>query len=282
MTETWREWAAEDTAAWIRVPGAGDDKYARGVLGVITGSHDYPGAAVLGVEAANRAGIGMVRYTGPRALGALVLARRPETVLVTGRVQAWLLGSGMDAGKRNFLLQGELSHALASGQPVVLDAGALDLVGVHTGPTVITPHARELQRLLDAREIPASLEEIREAPGEWAVRAANELGTAVLLKGAVTHIADPTGARYTVTAPGHWLATAGTGDVLGGILGAFAAGHADALALEAGAITALAASAAFVHGQAAAVASLARGGGPVTALDVADAVPPVIGELAAM
>ena len=73
-------WTAEDAREWIAVPTADDDKYSRGVLGVITGSHDYPGAAVLGVEAAARTGVGMVRYTGPRAVGVMVLARRPEIV----------------------------------------------------------------------------------------------------------------------------------------------------------------------------------------------------------
>lgn len=275
----WRNWTAEDAASWIASPGPGDDKYRRGVLGVITGSHDYPGAAVLGVEAAHRAGVGMVRYTGPRATSAAVLARRPETVLGTGRVQAWLIGSGMDADRRSFMLTGELSHALASGLPVVLDAGALDLVGVHTGPTVITPHHRELRRLLTGREIDAPLESIERDPGAWAERTAHELGVAVLLKGATTHVADPAGNRYVVEAPTHWLATAGTGDVLGGILGALLATHHDALAADATVVTSLAASAAVVHGLAGRAASEARGDGPITALDVADAVPAVVGAL---
>ncbi len=56
-------------AAQIAVPGQDDDKYTRGVLGVITGSTLYPGAAVLGVEAALRTGVGMVRYLGPERPG---------------------------------------------------------------------------------------------------------------------------------------------------------------------------------------------------------------------
>lgn len=276
---SWQEWQAADAAPWIRRAEAADDKYSRGVLGVVTGSHEYPGAALLGVEAALRSGAGLVRYTGPRPVRALVLARCPEAVTVAGRVQAWLLGSGMDAARRSFVLTGELEHALASGAPVVLDAGGLDLVGTHTAPTVITPHVRELATLLADRDVRTSVEEVAGDPAEWATRAAHELGVVVLLKGAVTHIADPDGAAITVTAPTHRLATAGSGDVLGGILGAFAAGAHERLAVDAHALAPIAATAAWVHGHAAARAVAAVGGGPITATDVAAHVPRTIGEL---
>ncbi|WP_350347192.1 ADP/ATP-dependent (S)-NAD(P)H-hydrate dehydratase [Agromyces sp. G08B096] len=276
---SWGQWTAAEAASWIRRPAADDDKYRRGVLGVVTGSIEYPGAAVLGVEAAHRAGVGMVRYSGPRPVREAVLLRRPETVTQPGRVQAWLLGSGLDPSRRSFMLSGDLQHALASGLPVVLDAGGLDLVGTHTGPTVITPHAGELARLLATREVDTSVEEIRADPGAWAERAAHETGTAVLLKGATTYVCDPEGTRIAVAAPTHWLATAGTGDVLGGILGALAATHHERLATDAAALTRLAATAAYVHGEAARLASAAAGGGPVTALDVAEAVPRVVGAL---
>ncbi|QAY74519.1 NAD(P)H-hydrate dehydratase [Agromyces protaetiae] len=282
MTGTpWQEWTAADAAAWIRRPGADDDKYRRGVLGVVTGSTEYPGAAVLGVEAAYRTGVGMVRFTGPRAVRAAVLLRRPETVVQAGRVQAWVLGSGMDPGRRTFLLQGDLQHALASGQPVVLDAGALDLVGTHSAPTVITPHVRELATLLASREVRTSVDEVRADPAAWAERAAHELGVAVLLKGARTHVCDPSGNRFVIEASTHWLATAGTGDVLAGILGALAATHGEALQTDATVLTHLAATAVHVHAAAGKLASEAVGGGPITALDVAEQVPRVIGALLA-
>ena len=281
MSVTWREWTAEDSAEWIAVPSAGDDKYTRGVLGVITGSTDYPGAAVLGVEAAWRAGAGMVRYIGPRRASTAVLAQRPETVTVAGRVQGWLVGSGIDPHRRSFVLQGDLQHALASRLPVVLDAGGLDLVGSHTAPTVITPHARELATLLTTREIDASAADVRADPAAWAERAARELGVVVLLKGAVTRIVDPDRDAYTVTAPTHWLATAGSGDILGGILGALVATNHAVLAVDADVLAKLAATAAWVHGEAARRASDAVGGGPIVALDIATAVPAVIGSLLA-
>uniref|UniRef100_UPI002E261BB8 ADP-dependent NAD(P)H-hydrate dehydratase n=1 Tax=Agromyces humi TaxID=1766800 RepID=UPI002E261BB8 len=141
MTTGWQEWTAADAAEWVAAPAPDDDKYSRGVLGVVTGSPDFPGAAVLGVEAAHRTGVGMVRYIGHRVPGRAVLDRRPETVTVPGRVQAWLIGSGIDQDRRSFVLLGDLTHALAAHVPVVADAGALDLVGTHTAPTVITPLA---------------------------------------------------------------------------------------------------------------------------------------------
>ena len=93
-------WTPDDARHSIAVPGTADDKYSRGVLGMVTGSTRFPGAAVLGVEAALHTGLGMVRYLGPTEVGTLVLQRRPEIVLGDGRVQAWLLGSGIDAAHR--------------------------------------------------------------------------------------------------------------------------------------------------------------------------------------
>ena len=93
-------WTRADAAAHIRVPTDADDKYSRGVVGLRTGTPAYPGAAVLGVEGAWRAGAGMVRWVGDPDVGRLVLARRPETVLAGGRVGAWVIGSGTDAKHR--------------------------------------------------------------------------------------------------------------------------------------------------------------------------------------
>lgn len=287
------EWTAEHAAGVLRMPTASDDKYSRGVLGVRTGSERYPGAAVLGVEAAHRTGLGMVRYLGPERPTALVLARRPETVTADGRVQAWLIGSGTDASERRAAETRALRDLLAGEVPVVVDAGALDLVADAPGgapwraPVVVTPHDRELARLRDAAGLPAV---DLTGPGvdrtAAAVDTARALGVTVLLKGARTVVATPAGVARTVTSPTPWLATAGTGDVLGGILGALVAGAAGAAetadatgALDVEALGALAATAALVHGRAAAAASAARAGGPITALDVAEAVASVIGAL---
>ena len=120
----------------------------------------------------------------------MVLARRPEIVTQPGRVQAWLIGSGMNSGRRTFVLGGEIQQALAQGLPTVLDAGALDLVADATGPTVITPHARELaEHPRRSAASSASLEAIRADAASWAARAADEFGVTVLLKGSTTHVA---------------------------------------------------------------------------------------------
>jgi len=274
----WLEWDERHARAWIDVPQPVDDKYSRGVLGVHTGSRRYPGAAVLGVEAAARAGVGMVRYLGPRRATNLVLQRRPEVVTVPGRVQAWLLGSGMDAGTRDDATATALVEALAAGLPAVCDAGVLDLIEHAGGPTVVTPHFRELAGLLSRRGKTVTAAEIAAAPGEWAGRAATDLGVTVLLKGSVTFVASPSGARLSVTGAPAWLATAGSGDVLAGILGALLATHSAAIDTDTDALAALAATAALVHALAAVRASA---GGPITALDVAEAVPATIAALLA-
>jgi len=281
----WLEWNVDQANDWIRVPGPADDKYTHGVLGMLTGSKEYPGAAVLGAEAAARTGVGMVRYLGPRRAGDLVLQRRPEVVTVPGRVQAWLLGSGLSMDTRSESVTSALDAALAEGLPTVCDAGALDRVTVGTGPLrpiVITPHYRELAVLLRLRGEGAetvTAEQIAGDPGEWAARSARSLGVTVLLKGGVTHVAAPSGVRLTVSHAPAWLATAGSGDVLGGILGALLATNAERIAADADALPALAATAALVHAHA---AGLASAGGPLAALDVAEAVPAVIRALLAV
>jgi hydroxyethylthiazole kinase-like uncharacterized protein yjeF len=273
-----RLWTDDDARRSIRVPVAGDDKYTRGVLGVRTGSSLYPGAAVLGVEAASRAGVGMIRYLGPDRATDFVLQRRPEIVPVGGRVQAWLIGSGMDAESRSTADTDALLRALAEGVPVVIDAGALDLVGEATGPVVITPHYRELARVLSAAGEGVTADEVAaDAPG-WARRAAERLGATVLLKGNTTWVADAAGALIRVSTGPAWLATAGSGDVLGGILGAFTASNAARIGADPSALAAIAASAAHVHGLS---GERASAGGPLVALDIADAVAPTIAALLA-
>lgn len=270
-------WDVDGARAWLRAPRASDDKYARGVVGLVTGSDAYPGAAVLGVEAAHRTGAGMVRYLGPRRAADLVLARRPETVAGTGRVQAWVLGSGMDAAQRTAPLRATLHASLAEGVPVVLDAGALDLARIGDGPLLLTPHAGELRTLLAGLGIDAERDAIAEAPERWARLAAERTGATVLLKGARTVVTD--GERVaSVAAPTHWLATAGTGDVLAGVAGAVLAAHADAIADDPRILVALAATAAWLHGEAGARAS---GGGPLVALEVAERVADVVRDVLA-
>lgn len=250
-----REWTVREARDWIRVPSCDDDKYSRGVLGVVTGSAEFPGAAVLSVDAALHTGLGMVRYLG--TADQLVLARRPEAVIHDGRSDAWLLGSGMsepDARSRD---------AAAEGKPTVLDAGAISLAKGVRGATVITPHAGELASLLGCER--TDVEADRAAAID---RAVDMLEVTVMLKGHTTLIGDANGARLCVTARSSWLATAGTGDALAGILGALVATHAQQATTDPGALAALAATAARLH---AAAAELARG--PFTVLDLCEAIP---------
>jgi NAD(P)H-hydrate repair Nnr-like enzyme with NAD(P)H-hydrate dehydratase domain len=270
------EWTAVDVRSVLRLPTATDDKYSRGVVGFRTGSQAYPGAAVLGVEAAWRTGVGMVRYAGPEIPTSLVLARRPETVAGSGRVQAWVIGSGMDPAQRTSEDDAALRGILAGEEPVIVDAGALDLAAEGSAPRILTPHAREHDRVrrslgLEQVAADADVDARAAAAGETAAR----LGAVVLLKGAVTLVATPGGWTRRVDVATPWLATAGTGDVLGGVLGAVVAGAA---ATDAEDLGPLAATAAWLHARAAAAASAALGpvGGPITALDVAAALPATV------
>ncbi|WP_233265377.1 ADP-dependent NAD(P)H-hydrate dehydratase [Leifsonia sp. AG29] len=280
MTQ-WRKWGRDEAREWIAVPQESSDKYTRGVLGIVTGSELYPGAAVLGVEAASRTGVGMIRYLGAPRPSEHVLQRRPEVVTAPGRVQAWLIGSGMDASSRPQDDAHRLRTAVRDGTPVVVDAGALDLATRASGPVVITPHYRELAAVLaaaaDDDSDAVTADDIAADPGAWAARAAESLGVTVLLKGHTTYVAAPDGPRLSVTAGPSWLATAGSGDVLGGVLGALVATHAREVDEDGhDALAALAATAAWVHGRAGERASR---GGPIVALDIAGCLPDVVRDL---
>ena len=256
-----------DVAAYLEPPTAVDDKYSRGVVGIVAGSATYPGAGVLCTGAALRTRPGLVRYAGTAAEG--VRAAWPEAVVTAGllgeagRVQAWVAGPGMGTDDD---ARSALAEVLASDLPVVVDADGLTLVarepalvGDRTAPTLLTPHDREFARLFGE-------------PGEDRVgaarRGAAELGCTVLLKGDATVVADAS-CRAFVNATGTpWLATAGTGDVLAGVLGTV-------LATGLGAAEA-AAVAAHVHGRA---GQLAAEDGPLIAGDLVRRLPETLGRI---
>jgi ADP-dependent NAD(P)H-hydrate dehydratase / NAD(P)H-hydrate epimerase len=276
----------DDVPARWPVPVAGDDKYSRGVVGVVAGGATYTGAAVLCTGAAVRAGAGMVRYVGPPPPTDLIRARWPEVVPGEGRVQAWALGSGVDPGDDE--QAGAVRRALGDDVPCVVDAGALEvLAGILRArrrpvdvPLLLTPHAGELARLLAA--LPADLsdpgagtpyvgltrEQVEARPLHHARVAAHVTGATVLLKGATTLVVAPDGTTRAQPDGPHWLATAGSGDVLTGIAGMLLAAGLEPL--EAGSL------AVVVHGTA---GSLASAGGPVSAGSVLDAVPGAIAAL---
>jgi ADP-dependent NAD(P)H-hydrate dehydratase / NAD(P)H-hydrate epimerase len=232
---------ADVKARWP-MPGPNDDKYTQGVTGILAGSATYPGAAVLCTGAAVAATSGMVRYAG--SAGPQVLSHWPEVIAApspqaSGRVQAWAVGPGLGTDDTG---AAALWFALETDLPVIVDADGLtilaahpDLVTARTAPTVLTPHAGEFARLAG------------NLPGDDRVAAtrklADRLGATVLLKGNVTVVAEPDGRVYLNPAGQSWAATAGSGDVLSGIIGALLAAG-----LPAGEA---AAAAAFVHARAA-------------------------------
>lgn len=265
-----------DLAGLWPVPRADAHKYRRGVLGVVAGTSAYPGAAVLTVQAAALSGVGMVRYVGPPAVGSAVLAARPETVVGTGRVQAWLLGPGVDPQdvEQAERASDAIDAALHDGLPAVLDAGALTIVPQALAPwLVLTPHAGELAALLSRWGEGVDRTAVEAEPLRWARRAHEISGATVLVKGPVTVVVGAQGAVYSQAEAPAWLATAGAGDVLAGVLGALLAGCAEEVLADPTLAAALAATAASVHGRAAVTAVP---GGPVTALAVAQALPATI------
>lgn len=303
-----------DISELLLEPGPESHKYSRGVLGLRTGSTAYPGAAVLSAEAAWRAGVGLVRFAAQQgdespALGlptpaAAVLASRPETVFAlpgggsprAQRVDAWVIGCGTDPMLRSYLEREALLALLAGRAPVVVDAGALGLLlerepGAPAAPVIATPHAREFAELWHAAGLAGVPDLTSGADRSTAASAlATRLGVAVLLKGSRTVVASPVGGAVTTAPATPWLATAGTGDVLAGALGALIATHAadrriaGAPALDHGDLAGLGVAAAALHDRAARIAAglaagSGTGGAPITALDVARALPAAHREL---
>lgn len=283
---------ADLASSSILVPSVRDMKYTRGVVGLVTGSTRYPGAAVLGSCAAAKSGIGMVRYMGPQRTQDLVLHALPEAVIGKGHVNAWVVGSGVPASadtadgediqretitrllahyartdedkpqEEDSSAQGTRPDAMP---PIVVDAGALDLLPARVpANVVITPHAGELAVLLtrlDAADGSVDDRQVAAAPMHYA-RLAHELtGATVVLKGAVSVIAgtDPyDSGRTRVLLCGRapaWLGTAGAGDVLAGIIGALLAQSDVSGSSDDAAIADTVAAAVYVHGLAAAITS---------------------------
>ncbi len=236
----------DDIRELLPRPGAESDKYRRGVLGLLAGSDRFTGAVLLATGGAVHGGAGMVRVVTANVAAALVRQAWPETVVTAypdegdwdllgsvGRVQAWVAGPGMGTSQDAVA---RLAAVLGTDLPVLVDADGLTILSQVKGllprskgskgakgsaPTLITPHAGELARLLGTDG--ASVEARRL---EHARRAASELGVTVLLKGSTTVIAPPgaAGEPVLVNPTGTpWLATAGSGDVLSGLAGALLA-----------------------------------------------------------
>ena len=244
---------AKDVSKCLKKPKPFYNKYSRGVLGLVTGSNEYPGAATLSTSAAAHANIGMVRYAGPLRAQNLVLQTSPEVVAseqLTGKIDAITVGSGIpdadhcnteaSANQRKYIASILAQYAKENNNskeqsisqkdnlpPICVDAGALDLLPKQVcTKVVLTPHAGELSSLFTRYDLNVSAQQISSNPTHYAQKAADLTEATVLIKGATTAIASPSELHspiYIAKCAPSWLATAGSGDVLAGILGALLA-----------------------------------------------------------
>jgi ADP-dependent NAD(P)H-hydrate dehydratase / NAD(P)H-hydrate epimerase len=268
---------ATDVARWAP-PRPPDTHKWRAALLIVAGSAGMTGAAHLAAGAAQRAGAGMVRVASPgldhdpglptEAVGVSMSAAGWDTAVLSEleRVGSLVLGPGL--GRSAPSEAAILQVTRGAGVPMVVDGDGLSALGRQAGevladrtaPTVLTPHDGEFARLTGG------------GPGADRIAATRALAVSttavVLLKGPTTVVAHPDGRVRVVTAGDARLASAGTGDVLAGVIGALLAQGADAFDA--------AAAGAWLHGRAAHHGP-ARG---LVASDVVEALPATLAELA--
>lgn len=198
---------ADDLALWPR--RSGDAHKWRSAVWIVAGSPGMHGAATLAATAAFRSGAGYVTLSVPGSdvpIPPIEAVRRPIAEVDSDRHGALVVGPG--------LIDRVVARAVLAGNalPAVIDAGAIAWFQGRPGQTILTPHDGEFEKLVGS------------APGEDRIRAvtdaARDLGAVVLLKGPNTVIADPGGQVFLVNDGDARLATAGTGDVLSGVIGA--------------------------------------------------------------
>lgn len=253
-TEASRKVSSHDAtlARYLLKPEADSHKYSRGVVRIIAGSQRFPGAGLLCVAGASHSGVGMIRLNAPERVENLVLAAHPQIVpdgpALTGTCDALVLGPGLDAQKADW----EALAQLLENTPAVIDASALEPVCalIKEGKLrlrahhILTPHEGELARCLNlftgtdtdktAGEIAGKLADKADKPlGKFAfeissalqrrIQGAQQLaaltGACVLAKGNRTVVVDAKVQVHTLPAATPWLATAGSGDVLAGLMG---------------------------------------------------------------
>lgn len=239
-------------ARYLLKPGADSHKYSRGVVRIIAGSQRFPGAGLLCVAGASHSGVGMIRLNAPERVENLVLAAHPQIVpdgpALTGACDALVLGPGLDAQKADW----DALAQLLENTPAVIDASALEPVCalIKAGKLrlrahhILTPHEGELARCLNlfmstytdktAGEIARKLADKADKPlGKFAaetspalrrrIQGAQQLaaltGACVLAKGNRTVVVGADSQVHLLPAATPWLATAGSGDVLAGLMG---------------------------------------------------------------
>jgi ADP-dependent NAD(P)H-hydrate dehydratase / NAD(P)H-hydrate epimerase len=260
----------EDVRQLLPVRPRRSAKHDFGSVAIIGGTHNMAGAPALAVNASISAGAGLVRLYAPRVHPAVLpeimtrelphvngaLTDNPETrAMLQEAIQvntAFVIGPGLGANADTMRLVRWLMESIPAEKPIVIDADGLRALSVENGVVqplresiVLTPHRGEFTRLVqgmhgsvDYASIPANAHTL--AP-EWAVH----LGCTLLLKNVPTIVSDGHITYYN-TSGNAGMATAGSGDVLSGILGALLAQHVllNITVLEATAIGA------FLHGSA--------------------------------
>lgn len=237
------------------------NKYSHGVVAVIAGSDRYPGAAVLCVGGARRGGAGYVNYVSlSKSATQLVLNSFPDVVLLNKAKEfkgdAIVIGSGAPKLPRGF--------TFPNSRYLVLDSDAMSLASnSDTAFTVITPHEGEAEKL--------GFPIIKGDRKRTALSLAKHFHVLVVLKGHNTVIAAPDGTVIIDKSGGSELATAGTGDVLAGLIGSMLASWAPTNLKEALQVVAKAVEA---HGLAGKYAAKEKA--PITATDLLEALPFVL------
>lgn len=270
---------ASDVAGWMPDRERNSHKW-KSAIWMIAGSPGMTGAANMAARAAMRAGAGTVRLgipgvppdpRYPEVVGRWLPAENWDDDVVAGelyRMKAVVMGPGL--GRSDATAAAVRRLVAKAEQPVVLDADALYALGSlddparflrnRPGPTVLTPHDGEFNRLMGCPPGPRRISAVRHL--------AFTTGATVLLKGSTTIVADPAGDVLLTTAGDARLATAGSGDVLSGVIGALLAQGLDA--------PQAAAAGAFVHGTAAGL-GWRRG---LVAGDLLDLLPAVLNQIA--
>ena len=191
------------------------NKYSHGTVAVIAGSPEYSGAAVLCVGGARRGGSGYVNFVySDQVTRNLIAIAYPDVVLRRKakdvKVDAWVIGSGVIKMGRRF--------NIPPSKYAVLDAGAMRYAKkINAELVVITPHEGE------ARKLGFKIGEGEQGRQQSAQEMAEKLGCIVVLKGNHTVVASPDGLVVVDDLAGPELATAGTGDILAGLIGSMLA-----------------------------------------------------------
>lgn len=233
----------DDVLTRVPVRGADATKFSAGAVLVIGGSVGLTGAPCLAAEGAARAGAGYVKALVPASLheifeakltevmtvgltddaGALIEAALDAAIERAERADAVVLGPGLGRDPRSLALARALAAGL--GVPIVLDAdglnahaGGLGELTARQAPTVLTPHAGELARLLEVESADVGARRLHHAR-----EAARRSGAVVVLKGDDTLVVEPGGGVAVSRGGAPALATAGSGDVLAGVIGALLA-----------------------------------------------------------